>query len=80
MSFDIKGKKCTTRRGFFKNITAGAGGMALASSLGNTWMSGQSGLMAAPADAQSSDGTIYGKYFLSDDGTPPKSLMRRGTP
>ena len=73
MSNDSTGNKCTTRRGFFRHITAGAGGMALASSLRGTWANSQSGLMAAPAAANSNDGTKYGKYFLSDDGQQPKA-------
>jgi hypothetical protein len=63
--------KGTTRRGFFKNIAAGASGIALASSLRETLTPNQSGLIAAPAETQSS-GTKYGKYFLSDNHQPPK--------
>lgn len=74
MGLDSIGNKCTTRRGFFKNITAGAGGMALASSLRGALTHNQSGLIAAPTDPKSADGSIYGKYFLSDDGRPPKEM------
>jgi hypothetical protein len=74
MSLNSTGKKCTTRRGFFKNITAGAGSLALASSLRGALTPNQSELIAAPKEAQSADGTIYGKYFLSDNGEPPKEM------
>ena len=74
MSFDIKGNKCTTRRGFFKHVTAGAGGMALAASLRGSLAPNPGGLMAAPAETESTDGTKYGKYFLSDKGEPPKAM------
>jgi hypothetical protein len=66
-------KKGTTRRGFVKDITAGAGGIALASSLRDALTPDQSGLFAAPTDTPSSDGTKYGKYFLSDNHQPPKA-------
>ena len=66
-------KKGTTRRGFVKNITAGAGGIALASSLREALTPNQSGLIAAPAETPSADGTKYGKYFLSDNHQPPKA-------
>ena len=74
MSLDSPGKKCTTRRGFFKKIIAGAGGLALAGSLRGTLTPGQSELMAAPDDTPSPDGTKYGKFFLSDDHQPPKAM------
>jgi hypothetical protein len=66
-------KKGTTRRGFVKNITAGAGGIALASSLREALTPNPSGLIAAPEETQSTDGTKYGKYFLSDNRQPPKA-------
>jgi hypothetical protein len=66
-------KKGTTRRGFVKNITAGAGGIALASSLREALTPNQNGLIAAPEELRSTDGTKYGKYFLSDDHKPPKA-------
>jgi hypothetical protein len=66
-------EKGTTRRGFVKNITAGAGGLAIASSLQAALTSTQSGLMAAPAETPSADGTKYGKYFLTDNHQPPKA-------
>jgi len=74
MSLDSTREKGTTRRGFVKNITAGAGSIALASSLQEALIPSQSGLMASPAEAQSTDGTKYGKYFLSDNGQPPKEM------
>jgi len=74
MSLDSTGKKNTTRRGFVKNIAAGAGSFALASSLQKVLMPNQGGLMAAPAEAKSADGSIYGKYFLSDHGETPKEM------
>ncbi|NLT66561.1 MAG: twin-arginine translocation signal domain-containing protein [Acidobacteria bacterium] len=66
-------KKSTTRRGFVKNITAGAGGIALAGSLREALTPGQSEVFAAPQATKSSDGTKYGKYFLRDKGEPPKA-------
>ncbi len=66
-------KKGTTRRGFVKNITAGAGGLALANSLRDAWTPDPGALMAATAAGPSADGTKYGKYFLSDKGEPPKA-------
>jgi hypothetical protein len=74
MSLDSTSKKGTTRRGFVKNITAGAGGIALASSLQAALTHSQGGLMAAPKETPSADGTQYGKYFLSDKGEPPKEM------
>jgi len=74
MSLDSTGKKGTTRRGFVKNITAGAGSIALASSLQAVLASNQSELFAAPEGGQSTDGTNYEKYFLRDSGQPPKAM------
>lgn len=51
--------KATTRRGFVKKVAAGAGGIALASSLGNALKPDRSGLIAAPAAK-----TKYDKYIL----------------
>jgi len=73
MNLDSIGKKSTTRRSFFKKILAGAGGLALANWLYKNLIPSQSEVMAAANDAPSPDGTIYGKYFLSDDGSPPKA-------
>jgi hypothetical protein len=73
MSLVGTGKKGTTRRGFVKNITAGAGGLALASSLRGALTPNQSELFAAPEGTPSADGTKYGKYFLSDNHQPPKA-------
>jgi uncharacterized RmlC-like cupin family protein len=66
-------KNSTTRRGFVKNVAAGAGGIALASSLQAVLTPNQSGLIAAPLETPSTDGTVYGKYFLSDNHQPPKA-------
>jgi len=65
--------KETTRRGFVKNVAAGAGGIALANSLQAALTSNPGELTAAPVEAPSDDGTIYGKYFLKDDRQPPKA-------
>jgi hypothetical protein len=73
MSLVGTSKKGTTRRKFVKNITAGAGGIALASSLREALTPNQSGLIAASAETKSTDGTKYGKYFLSDNRQPPKA-------
>jgi hypothetical protein len=73
MNLDSTRKKYTTRRGFFKKIITGAGGLALASSLRGALAPNQSGLMAAPKETPSPDGTKYGKYFLSDNHQPPKA-------
>ena len=74
MSLVSTREKATTRRGFVKNITAGAGSIALASSLRGALTPNQSGLIAAPKETQSTDGTKYGKYFLSDNHQPPKAM------
>jgi hypothetical protein len=66
-------KKGTTRRGFVKEITAGAGAIALASSLQEALTPNQSALFAAADQTPSADGTKYGKYFLSDNHQPPKA-------
>jgi hypothetical protein len=66
-------EKGTSRRGFVKNIAAGAGSIALASSLREALTPGQSELFAAPEETPSTDGTKYGKYFLSDNRQPPKA-------
>lgn len=73
MSLDGTGKKETTRRGFVKNITAGAGALAIASSLQQALAPQQAEAFAAPADTPSADGTRFGKYFLRDNGQPPKA-------
>ena len=73
MSHDITRKKRTTRRGFFKKIIVGAGSLALASSLRGFFAPKRRGLFAATKETPSPDGTIYGKYFLSDNGEPPKA-------
>lgn len=62
-----------TRRGFVKSITAGAGGIALASALQEALTPNQSGLIAAPEETKSPDGTKYGGYFLRDNHQPPKA-------
>ena len=74
MNLDTNRKKSTTRRGFFWKIIAGAGSLALASSLREALTPNHSGLMAAPNETRSSDGTRYGKYFLSDNHQPPKAM------
>ena len=53
-------KKGTTRRGFVKNVAAGAGGVALASSLRSVLRPGQNGLIAAPVTRSG-----YEKYILA---------------
>ncbi len=73
MTFIPTNLKETTRRGFVKNVAAGASGIALANSLQAALSSNPGGLMAAPEETQSADGTKYGKYFLSDDRQPPKA-------
>jgi hypothetical protein len=73
MSHNSTGEKRTTRRGFFKNVITGAGGLALsACAMQGALSSGQNEAMAATNDTPSPDGTKYGKYFLSDDRQPPK--------
>ncbi len=73
MSIENTGKKRTSRRSFFKKLLIGAGGLALANSLRGYLMGGESEIMAASAETPSADGTIYGKYFLADNGEPPKA-------
>jgi hypothetical protein len=53
-------KKGTTRRGFVKKVVAGAGGVALASSLRSVLKPGQNGLIAAPVTKSG-----YEKYILA---------------
>jgi len=55
-------KRGTTRRGFVKNVAAGAGGMAIASSLQAALTPAQKGLMAAPAQKSK-----YEKYILAPE-------------
>ena len=73
MILDNTIKKSTSRRGFFKKMLAGAGGLALAGWLNKTLAPDKGQVLAAPAKTPSSDGSIYGKYFLSDNGEPPKA-------
>jgi len=73
MSIDSTVKKSTSRRGFFKKMLAGAGGLALAGWLNKTLAPGENEAMAATDKTPSADGTIYGKYFLADNGEPPKA-------
>jgi len=54
--------KGTTRRGFVRNVAAGAGGIALASSLRGALTPGQSGLSAAPVQKSK-----YEKYILAPE-------------
>lgn len=67
------GKRRTTRRGFVKNVAAGAGSLAVASAFQAALMPNRDALLAASADTPSADGTKYGKYFLRDNGQPPKA-------
>jgi hypothetical protein len=73
MSHEITRKRSTSRRGFFKKIIAGAGSLALASSLRGVLAPKKRGLFAAPKETPSPDATRYGKYFLSDNGERPKA-------
>jgi hypothetical protein len=68
MSINNTPKKITSRRGFFKKLIAGAGGLALANSLREYLMSDQSSVLAAPVETLSADATIYGKFFLRSNG------------
>ncbi len=65
--------KNTSRRGFVKKLLAGAGGLALAGWLQKTLGPETNEAIAAPAKTPSKDGSIYGKYFLADNGEPPKA-------
>jgi hypothetical protein len=60
MSLVQTGKKGTTRRGFVRNVAAGAGGLALADSLQAALTPAQRGLIAAPASK-------YEKYILAGE-------------
>ena len=73
MSLDPTSKKDTSRRGFVKEITAGASGLALASALSAALTPNPGGLMAAADETPSPDGTKYGKFFLTDNHQPPKA-------
>jgi hypothetical protein len=55
-------KKGTTRRGFVRNVAAGAGGIALANSMRAAWKPAHSGLIAAPATRSK-----YEKYVLAGE-------------
>ena len=55
-------KKSTTRRGFVKNVAAGAGGIAFAGSLRAALKPNQRGLIAAPAS-----NSKYEKYILAPE-------------
>ena len=68
MSIDNTPQKNTSRRGFFKRLVAGAGGLAFANSLREYLIADQGGVIAAPLETPSTDATIYGKYFLSSNG------------
>lgn len=63
----------TSRRGFFKKLIVGAGGLTLANSLREYLMPGQSGVIVAAAETPSIDKTVYGKYFLKSNGELPKA-------
>ena len=62
MSFVHIKNKGTSRRGFVKNVAAGAGGVALASSLRAVLAPSQTGLIAAPAPKSK-----YEKYILAGE-------------
>ena len=73
MSDNTNNETGTTRRGFVKSLAATAGGVALASTLHEALAPEQGNAFAAQAGATSPDGTKYGKYFLRDNGAPPKA-------
>jgi hypothetical protein len=62
MSFVHIKNKGTSRRGFVKNVAAGAGGAALASSLRAVLAPSQTGLIAAPGPKSK-----YEKYILAPE-------------
>ena len=74
MSSDNTEGKNTTRRGFVKSITTGAGALAIAGAMQQALMPDQGELYAAAQNtAPSADGTKYGKFFLKDNGETPKA-------
>lgn len=73
MSINNTRNKNTSRRGFFRKIIAGAGGLALANSLREYLLPDKSNVIAASAETPSADATIYGKYFLRGNGELPKA-------
>jgi hypothetical protein len=68
MSSDLNTEKGTTRRGFVKEITAGAAGIALAGIFSAAFMPPREGLAAAanPVDPTAPEGSKYRKCFLNE--------------
>jgi len=73
MNIDSTSTKSTSRRGFFKKMLIGAGGLAFANWLQGTLAPNQNEVIAAPANTPSSDGTKYGHFFLKDNHQPPRA-------
>ncbi len=68
MSSDLNMEKGSTRRGFVKEITAGAAGIALAGMFASTFMQAQESFAAAasPVDPGAPEGSKYRKCFLNE--------------
>jgi hypothetical protein len=68
MSSDLNTEKGTTRRGFVKEITAGAAGIALAGIFSAAFMPPRESLAAAadPIDPTAPEGSKYRKCFLNE--------------
>ena len=72
MSLNNTHKKTTSRRGFFKKLILGTGGLAFANSLREYLIPGKRGAIAAQTETSSLDASIYGKYLLGNNGKAPK--------
>ncbi len=68
MSSDQNIEKGTTRRGFVKEITAGAAGIALAGMFASAFMPSKESLAAVtnPVDPKAPEGSKYRKCFLNE--------------
>ena len=68
MNSDLNTEKGTTRRGFVKEISAGAAGIALAGMFASAFMPTKESLAAAanPVDPTAPEGSKYRKCFLNE--------------
>jgi hypothetical protein len=68
MSSELNMEKGTTRRGFVKEITAGAAGIALAGMFASTFMQAKESFAAAANlyDPKASEGSKYRRCFLNE--------------
>jgi len=68
MTLDLNNEKGTTRRGFVKELTAGAAGIALAGMFASAFMPARESLAATPnpVDLDAPEGSKYRKCFLNE--------------